>query len=366
MANPNPNPNDFPPLLLGSIPPSNSTSVPPDGGLCPDVVPQVVLERPASPLGGDIRASKKVRSFPLENVDGVVAMEEGNEASQQAPNEAVDGGIGLQRASYAAVSGASEKGAAGTGRNGMEDLVLLEEDCIVDDSGPFPSIEFSERVYSLIDASMSQAVIVRLLGRSIGYRTLLSRVRSIWQLKGEFQLVDLDNEYYLVKFSSKWDYAHVLSDGPWTIFGNYLTVQPWSRSFSTTADFPTEVIVWVRIPGLLYCYYSKALFRRIAAVIGKVIKINYNTREGERGRFSRLTVLVDLTRPLIPCLKIYGVLQSLEYEGLQNICFHCGTYGHVKDSCPALVKAVEPELDRPKISGPSDDVVFGPWMIADT
>ncbi|KAL4278142.1 hypothetical protein GQ457_03G020710 [Hibiscus cannabinus] len=367
MANPSPNPNDFPPLLPGSIPPSNSTSIPPDGGLCLDVVPQVVLERPASPLGGDIRASKKVRGFPLENVDGVVAMEEGNEASQQVLNEAVDGGIGLQRASYAAtVSGASEKGTADMGRNGMEDFVLLEEDCIVDDSGSFPSIEFSERVHSLIDASMSQAVIVRLLGRSIGYRTLLSRVRSLWQLKGEFQLVDLANEYYLVKFSNEWDYAHVLSDGPWTIFGNYLTVQPWSRSFSTTADFPTEVIVWVRISGLPYRYYSKALFRRIAAVIGKVVKIDYNTREGERGRFARLAVLVDLTRPLIPCLKIDGVLLSLEYEGLQNICFHCGTYGHVKDSCPALVTTVDPELERSKCLGPSDDIAFGPWMIADT
>ncbi|KAL4375913.1 hypothetical protein GQ457_02G030340 [Hibiscus cannabinus] len=265
----NPNPNDFPPLLPGSIPPSNSTSIPPDGGLCPDVVTQIVLERHASPLGENLRASKK----------------EVSETRQQSPigPSGLDRGNVPKPVTYAyAVSSASENVVSGTGLNGMEDFVLLEEDCIVDDSGPYPSIEFN------------------------------------------------------------------------------------GHSFSTTASFPTEVIVWVRIPGLPYRYYSKALFRRIAAVIGKVIKIDYKTREGERGRFARLAVLVDLTCPLIPCLKIDGALQSLEYEGLQNICFHCGTYGHTKDSCLALVKAVESEQTRPKVSGPSDDVVFGPWMITDT
>ncbi|KAL4319053.1 hypothetical protein GQ457_18G007360 [Hibiscus cannabinus] len=363
------NPNDFPPLLPCNIPSSNSTSIPPEWGLCPDVVTQHVLERPASPLGEDSRASKKVCGLQSESVDGVVAMDEVLEVRQQSPvgHPGLDMGQVPKPATYASVvSGASEKVATGIGLNGMEDFVLLEEDCVVDNSGPYPSIEFSERVHTLIDVSMSHSVIVRLVGRSIGYRTLLSRVRSLWQLKGEFQLVDLDNEYYLVKFSSEWDYAHVLSDGHWTIFGNYLTVQPWSRSFSTTASFPTKVIVWVRISGLPYRYYSKALFRRIAVVIGKVVKMDYNTHEGERGRFARLAVLVDLTSPLISCLKIDGVLQSLEYEGLHNICFHCGTYGHTKESCLDLVKAVTPEQSGPNVSGPSDDAVFGPWMIADT
>ncbi|KAK8713527.1 hypothetical protein V6N13_148742 [Hibiscus sabdariffa] len=157
------NPNDFPPLLPGNIPPSNSTSIPPKGGLCPDVVTQHILERPAAPLGEDLRASKKVRGFQTETADGVVAMEEVSEICQQSP----------------------------VGHSGLD--------------------------------------------------------------MGHIQL-------------------HMLPQ----------------------------------------------------------------------------------------------VLQSLEYEGLQNICFHCGTYGHTKESCPALVKAVTPEQASLKVSGPFDDAVFGPWMIADT
>ncbi|KAL4295689.1 hypothetical protein GQ457_12G025480 [Hibiscus cannabinus] len=72
------------------------------------------------------------------------------------------------------------------------------------------------------------------------------------------------------------------------------------------------MIVWIRLPGLPYRYYTKSLFKRIAAVIGQVVRVDYNTLEGERVKFARLAVM-----------------------GLNLICFTCGMYGHVKDVCGA-------------------------------
>ncbi|KAK8562139.1 hypothetical protein V6N12_049188 [Hibiscus sabdariffa] len=108
------NPNDFPPLLPGNIPPSNSTSIPPKGGLCPDVVTQHILERPAAPLGEDLRASKKVRGFQTETADGVVAMEE-------------------------VMSGALEKVATGIGLNVK---AVTPEQASLKVSGPFDDAVF--------------------------------------------------------------------------------------------------------------------------------------------------------------------------------------------------------------------------------
>ncbi|KAE8689105.1 hypothetical protein F3Y22_tig00110943pilonHSYRG00004 [Hibiscus syriacus] len=39
-----------------------------------------------------------------------------------------------------------------------------------------------------------------------------------------------EKDYFLVKFESEQDYIHVLMEGLWTIFGSYLTMQPWSRN----------------------------------------------------------------------------------------------------------------------------------------
>ncbi|MBA0800440.1 hypothetical protein Gohar_010870 [Gossypium harknessii] len=54
----------------------------------------------------------------------------------------------------------------------------------------------------------------------------------------------------------------------------------------------------------------KSIFRAIANVIGKVIKIDYNTTEGKRDDFS----------------------QRIKYEGLLLICYVCGHYGHINES----------------------------------
>ncbi|MBA0870833.1 hypothetical protein Goshw_017775 [Gossypium schwendimanii] len=47
-----------------------------------------------------------------------------------------------------------------------------------------------------------------------------------------FQLMDIENGYYLAKFQDKRDFEKVISQGPWVIYGQYLTVQPWTINFN--------------------------------------------------------------------------------------------------------------------------------------
>ncbi|KAE8711475.1 hypothetical protein F3Y22_tig00110293pilonHSYRG00100 [Hibiscus syriacus] len=100
---------------------------------------------------------------------------------------------------------------------------VLDEDCIIDETGEFPTIKFSDRVHDQIDKSTSTAIIVRLLGRTIGYKTLFDRIHALWKPRGEIQLIDLENNYYLVKFEDVRDYSEVLTERSWTIYGNYLS-----------------------------------------------------------------------------------------------------------------------------------------------
>ncbi|PPR93222.1 hypothetical protein GOBAR_AA27450 [Gossypium barbadense] len=78
--------------------------------------------------------------------------------------------------------------------------------------------DFSNDEFDVLDSdgieSMANAVIIKPLGRSIGYRTLKGRFKSIWNLQGEFKLVDLDNNYFIVKLSYSKDYKRVLTERP--------------------------------------------------------------------------------------------------------------------------------------------------------
>ncbi|PPD79299.1 hypothetical protein GOBAR_DD23771 [Gossypium barbadense] len=59
------------------------------------------------------------------------------------------------------------------------------------------------------------------------------------------KLMDLDNDYYIMKFQTKADYEKALTEGLWMIYGQYLTMQPWSPLFSTQEEYPMQVVVWI-------------------------------------------------------------------------------------------------------------------------
>ncbi|KAE8729182.1 hypothetical protein F3Y22_tig00003725pilonHSYRG00018 [Hibiscus syriacus] len=328
--------------------PAASTS-PPLGGSFAGITHEIevsttpTLERPGSPFSDEDQCvSKKVRN--REKV--VDRMEEDHNGMEIQSNEHIIGEEVRQqeKQSYAnAVIGQTMNTVDVVSLQAMDEVVVLDGECIVDNNGSYPVIQFADQVHNIINHSMRRSVIIRLLGRAIGYKTLLNRIGLLWQLQGQYQVINLENEYFLVKFECEQDYIHVLTERPWTIFGSYLTIQPWSRTFSTMEKHPSQVV-----------------------------KIDYSTNSGERGRFAPLAVLVNLNKPLVPCLKIDGFWQKIEYEGLQQICFQCGVHGHSKESCGAVEANTSKVGAESGTSAERDQVVgdeeagFGPWMIAET
>ena len=51
-----------------------------------------------------------------------------------------------------------------------------------------------------------KTLIVKLLGRNIGYTTLMNKIKYLWRPKAMFALIALDNGFFLVKFTSVDDY----------------------------------------------------------------------------------------------------------------------------------------------------------------
>ncbi|KAG8488641.1 hypothetical protein CXB51_016590 [Gossypium anomalum] len=103
------------------------------------------------------------------------------------------------------------------------------------------SIGRRTRIFSYGKESMSKMVVVKLLcGKSA--IMLSNKVCALWKPSMRFQIMDIENDYYLAKFESVHDYKKVLADGPWVIYGHYLTVQPWSNFFQLYSHFPIELL----------------------------------------------------------------------------------------------------------------------------
>ncbi|KAH1107738.1 hypothetical protein J1N35_011506 [Gossypium stocksii] len=95
-----------------------------------------------------------------------------------------------------------------------DDLDLLEGDIKKTIVNGIPAIKFSKRITQLLIKDMEHTVVIKLLGRNIGYATLQNKIHSLWQLSQPFRLMDIKNRYYLAKFRNLGDCEKVLSQGP--------------------------------------------------------------------------------------------------------------------------------------------------------
>lgn len=77
------------------------------------------------------------------------------------------------------------------------------------------------------------SLIIKLVGRSIGYHYLWRCLQEMWRTQGEPLLIDLGFDYFIVKLSRREEYEKALSEGPWTIGDNYLHVQRWRHNLNT-------------------------------------------------------------------------------------------------------------------------------------
>ncbi|KAI9126247.1 hypothetical protein K1719_002668 [Acacia pycnantha] len=97
--------------------------------------------------------------------------------------------------------------------------------CVIskEENRNFPTFEFSEKMKKRLYKPWKQSVIVKLLGRNIGYKILLSILQKLWAKRGVISLINLGNSFFVVKLTNRADYLHALTGGPWMLFDHYLT-----------------------------------------------------------------------------------------------------------------------------------------------
>ncbi|KAA3469801.1 GroES-like zinc-binding alcohol dehydrogenase family protein [Gossypium australe] len=252
---------------------------------------------------------------------------------------------------------------ASNGSEGNEDFVILDRDIQKSFVNGVPPITFSDRIHQFLIQGMENTVILKLLGRNISFSVLQNKLYNLWRPSATLHMMDIENGYFLIKFQNKLDCEKALFEGHWIIFGQYLTVQPWTLSFHPTQAYPSIVMAWIRFPGLPGYLYNQKIVIEIGGIVAKV------------GSFARMAVYVDLDKPLVSQILINGRKRNVEYESLSTICFHYGRYGHVESSCTFRNSGANREKNidqheetsevRKTVMDSSEkkDENYGPWMI---
>ncbi|KAF7838913.1 zinc ion binding nucleic acid binding protein [Senna tora] len=200
----------------------------------------------------------------------------------------------------------------------------------------------SDREWKRLSRPFKKSLIIKLLGKMVGFKFLLRKVNQLWGRTGEVELVDLGNEYFLAKFD-------------------------------TYKEKIQKIAAWVHLPDLPIELYDSKFLSTLGNYIGKVLKIDANTTHQLRGKFARQCVEIDLSKPLLPQYCVHGRARKIEYEGLHLICFECGVYRHDLEHCPIYKARKEKEKQEKegqnksrseKIEDEGDEKYspYGAWM----
>ncbi|XP_061371666.1 uncharacterized protein LOC133314245 [Gastrolobium bilobum] len=186
------------------------------------------------------------------------------------------------------------------------------------------------------------SLIIKLLGKRLGTRFLMTRLQSLWNLVGTFELIEMDNGFLLIKFQDQRDYVHVLQEGPWVVISHYVVMQRWRPMFDPYNETVKKLEVWLRIPGLPIELFSSHHLWKIGNIFGKTLKVDRNSLRAsdskagvvtEKARFTRIYVELDLGKSLVLKFTIGSRIFMVGYEGLHQVYFSYGQYGHKKDAC---------------------------------
>ncbi|XP_045804092.1 uncharacterized protein LOC123897478 [Trifolium pratense] len=219
--------------------------------------------------------------------------------------------------------------------NGLMKVTLEEGNRLL------PKVTMDEKLFQELCNPWKEALVVKLLGKNVGFNMMKDRLQKLWRLTGGFEIMNVDNGFYMVKCELLADREKIMSAGPWMLFDHYLAVARWTPDFASPHAKVEKTLVWIRFPGLNLLYYDESVLLGLALVVGTPIKVDTNTLKVERGRFARVCVEIDLTLPVVGKVNVNGHWYNVQYEGLHIICGGCGCYGHHTRNCEkTLVKKV--------------------------
>ncbi|XP_019432836.1 PREDICTED: uncharacterized protein LOC109339775 [Lupinus angustifolius] len=186
----------------------------------------------------------------------------------------------------------------------------------------------------------------------IRFTELRTKLQSLWNMIGAWNMISLGRGFYEFAFASMEDMRTICAVGSWSLKPGFLRLSLWSPDFNPSLQKVSHSQCWVRIFGLPLEYWSPKILFSIAGGLGVPISLDEATSNRSFGHFARIWVDVDLKGTLPSQILVeregFAFFVHIEYENLPAFCSGCQVIGHLISSCRRN-KDVGAEIPRPTL-----------------
>jgi len=142
------------------------------------------------------------------------------------------------------------------------------------------------------------------------------------------EYVEMGNNWILVQFATFQDRLLVFDKGPYFINGLNFVLKLWVVFFDPYSSSIDRVDQWVRIPRFPWEFWELGALVELLHEGRVITRIDQKTLFHLKGKFTRVRVNVDITRPLSSSVTIarHGFCTRVPhiYEGLYEVCRFVG------------------------------------------
>ncbi|CAL2227508.1 unnamed protein product [Prunus armeniaca] len=160
----------------------------------------------------------------------------------------------------------------------------------------------------------------------------------IWSTVREVVVKDIGETLFLFIFATEKDRQKVLRSGPWNFDKALVLLETPDGSIAPSKMLLKYADFWIQVHNVPLSYMSTNMGRQIGNSFGRCLDV-MEGMDGEcLGRFLRIRVRVDVSKPLRQGKKMLPpsgntVFVEFRYERLPEFCFCCGRVGHVFKEC---------------------------------
>ncbi|XP_050229503.1 uncharacterized protein LOC126678651 [Mercurialis annua] len=168
---------------------------------------------------------------------------------------------------------------------------------------------------------------------------IINTVNFLWRTKKPLVVEVIGINIFVVHFESQEDKRRVLAGGPWN-YQEQIIVLEIPRGTGDYAEMKFDTIpFWIQIHGLPLICLNKEAGRSLGSQIGVVEEVDLGASGDCLGKYLRVKIKVNITKPLKRGLKVQVdkdskmVVTALRYERLPELCYNCGILGHPLVEC---------------------------------